>query len=189
MIDLTPLDVQKKKGDFRRSVRGYDPSAVDEFLDLVVERMTELVRENSGLSVSMDNLAQGLAGFRERERALNEALVSAQQLREDMRSQANREADLVLREARSEAERIVADAKRQVGTAAEALRRIQAQRVRFLGMLRKVAERQIAEIELEEDRLRDPGRMEMDALPERNAAPDSGLPQWLPAAGHPREDS
>ncbi len=47
MIDLTPLDVQKKKGDFRRSVRGYDPSAVDEFLDLVVERMTELVRENS----------------------------------------------------------------------------------------------------------------------------------------------
>ncbi|CAN5749456.1 hypothetical protein BH23GEM5_BH23GEM5_24350 [soil metagenome] len=189
MIDLTPLDVQKKKGDFRRSVRGYDPSAVDEFLDLVLERMTELVRENSSLSVSMDNLAQGLAGFRERERALNEALVSAQQLREDMRSQANREADLVLREARSEAERIVADAKRQVGTAAEALRRIQAPRVRFLGMLRKVAERQIAEIELEEDRLRDPGKMEMDSLLERNAAPDSGLPQWLPAAGHPREDS
>ena len=35
MIDLTPLDVRKKKGDFTRTLRGYDTPTVDQFLDLV----------------------------------------------------------------------------------------------------------------------------------------------------------
>ncbi|MFH1765104.1 MAG: DivIVA domain-containing protein, partial [Gemmatimonadota bacterium] len=35
MIDLTPLDVRKKRGDFRRILRGYDPEEVDTFMDLV----------------------------------------------------------------------------------------------------------------------------------------------------------
>ena len=178
MIDLTPLDVQKKKGDFRRAMRGYDPAAVDEFLDLVAERMAELVRENASLTTSMDNLSQGLAGFRERERALNEALVSAQQLREDIRGQADRESELVLREARAEAERILGDAKRQVGAAAEALRRIQAQRLRFLGNFRKLAEKQLAEIEMEEDRIRDLGPADGGAAPARRDGSE-----WAPLPG------
>lgn len=169
MIDLTPLDVRKKKGDFRRAMRGYDPAAVDEFLDLVAERMTELVRENSALAVSMDNLSQGLSGFRERERALNEALISAQQLREETRAQANREAELVLREARAEAERIVGEAKRQVGASAESLRRIQAQRGRYLALFRQLAEKQLVDIRLEEDRLGTLGRTEGEATRERSA--------------------
>ena len=44
MIDLTPLDVRKKRGDFRKSMRGYDPQEVDTFLDLVAMRMEELVQ-------------------------------------------------------------------------------------------------------------------------------------------------
>ena len=46
MIDLTPLDVRKKRGDFRRILRGYEPEEVDTFLQLVAERMEELVKEN-----------------------------------------------------------------------------------------------------------------------------------------------
>ena len=153
MIDLTPLDVQKKKGDFRRAMRGYDPAAVDEFLDLVAERMAELVRENGTLAVSMDNLSQGLQGFRERERALNDALISAQQLREETRTQASREAELIVREAHAEAERIVGEAKRQVGASAESLRRIHAQRARYLTLFRQLAEKQLSDIQLEEERL------------------------------------
>ena len=38
MIDLTPLDVRKKKADFRRGLRGYDIEEVDAFLDLAAER-------------------------------------------------------------------------------------------------------------------------------------------------------
>ncbi len=155
MIDLTPLDVRKKKGDFARAMRGYDPARVDEFLDLVAERMEELVRENASLTARADGLAASISEYRDRERALNDALVSAQQIREDMREQAQREADLLLREARAEGDRIVEDAKRQVLTAAEALRRVQGQRTRFLRLFRALVERQLAEVEEEEARFRE----------------------------------
>ncbi|HEU0053890.1 MAG TPA: DivIVA domain-containing protein [Longimicrobium sp.] len=162
MIDLTPLDVRKKKGDFRRVMRGYDPDAVDNFLEEVSARMEELVRENTSNNARVASMTDAIAEYRERERAMNEALVSAQQLREDMREQAQREADLALREARAQGERIIADAKRQVTLALEALRRIQAQRVRFLRLFRALVERQLSEIEQEEERTSALARLEAD---------------------------
>lgn len=158
MIDLTPLDVRKKKGDFARAMRGYDPARVDEFLELAAERMEELVRENASLAARLEGLSASVGEYRDRERALNEALVSAQQLREEMRGQAEREAELVLREARAQGERIVEEAKRQVLTAAEALRRVQGQRTRFLRLFRALVERQMGEIEEEEGRFRELAR-------------------------------
>jgi DivIVA domain-containing protein len=163
MINLTPLDVKKKKGDFRRAVRGYDPAAVDNYLDEVVARMEELVRENGVLSTKVQSMGEAIAEYRERERAMNEALVSAQQLREGMREQAARESDLVIRQARVEAERIVSEARRQAIQAAEALRRIQGQRAKYLRMFRSLAERQLAEIEQEEERSAALNRLEAEA--------------------------
>jgi DivIVA domain-containing protein len=165
MIDLTPLDVRKKKGDFSRAMRGYDPARVDEFIDLVAERMEELVRENGALAARVESLSDSLAEYRDRERALNDALVSAQQIREDMRAQAQREADLALREARAEGERLVEDARRQVAAAAEALRRLQGQRARYLRLFRALVERQLAEVEQEEERAREYARPDGDAPP------------------------
>ncbi|HEY0016243.1 MAG TPA: DivIVA domain-containing protein [Longimicrobium sp.] len=162
MIDLTPLDVKKKKGDFRRAVRGYDTAAVDDFLDTVSARMEELVRENVMASARLESMTESIGNYRVRERAMNEALVSAQQLREEMREQAAREADLVLREARAEADRIVGEARRQATAAAEALRRIQGQRVRFLRLFRTLVERQLQDIEQEEDRTASIGRGDAD---------------------------
>ncbi|HEX6908768.1 MAG TPA: DivIVA domain-containing protein [Longimicrobium sp.] len=165
MIDLTPLDVRKKRGDFRKVVRGYDPAAVDDFLETVAGRMEELVREQNAMAARVDSMTDAIAAYRDRERAMNEALVSAQQLREDVREQAAREADLVLREARAEAERIVGEARRQATAAAEALRRIQGQRVRFLRIFRTLVERQLQEIEMEEDRSASLGRGDADEAP------------------------
>ena len=162
MIDLTPLDVRKKKGDFRRVMRGYDADAVDNFLDEVVARMEELVRENQALASKSAQMTEAIADYRERERAMNDALVSAQQLREGMREQAQREADLVLREARAEGDRIIADAKRQVTFALEALRRVQAQRVRFLRLFRALVERQLSELEQEEERTASISRLDAE---------------------------
>ncbi len=170
MIDLTPLDIRKKKGDFRRIMRGYDPPAVDEYLDLVADRLEEIVRENVALRERVSGLDQAIASYRERERAMNEALISAQQLREETRAQANREAEIVLREARLEAERIVAAAQGEVSGSADAVRRIQAQRAWFLRAYRAFVERQLGEIEQEEERLRTPSE-----------TPEPEMPVWLSA--------
>lgn len=155
MIDLTPLDVRKKKGDFARSLRGYDVPTVDQFLDLVAERMEELVRENVALTERLSQVSGSLNAYREREQAMNEALVAAQQLREDVRAQSSRDSEAVAREARVEAERIIAEARRTAQEAAEATRRVYAARSRFLRSYRSFLERQIDEVATEEDRVRD----------------------------------
>lgn len=152
MIDLTPLDVRKKKGDFSRALRGYDPEAVDHFLDLVADRMEELVREQATLNERVSQVNASLVAYREREKAMNDALVAAQQLREDVRTQSARDSESILKEARMQAEQIVGDARRAAHDAAEATRRVHSARARFLRGFRTFLERQIEEVLAEEER-------------------------------------
>ena len=170
MIDLTPLDVRKKKGDFPRALRGYEPARVDEFLDLTAERLEELVRENATLRERVALLTGSVEDFRQREHAMTEALISAQQLREELRSQAAREAELAVREARAEGERLVEEARRKVTEITESARRLHVARARFLRGFRTFVERQLDELALEEERTREGGGAAAPATPGPAAA-------------------
>ncbi len=152
MIDITPLDVRKKKGDFAKAMRGYAPQEVDTFLDLVAERMEEMVKELLTLrerTVMLQAQADAQTG---RERAVQEALVSAQSLRDDIREQARREADLLRREADAHAQRVIADADRGVLERRAVLEDLERKRARFLKSLRLLIERELDLIVVEEGR-------------------------------------
>ena len=153
MIDLTPLDVRKKKGDFRRAVRGYDTELVDDFLDMVAERLEELVKQNVALTERGEHLQEQVASYREREKALNEALVTAQQLRAEAQAQAEREAELTRREAQSQAERIVEEGQRSYREIARDIEAVHTRRRQFVRAFRTLLERYLSELEVEEDRL------------------------------------
>jgi len=113
MIDLTPLEVRKKKGDFRRVMRGYDAAPVDDFLDLVADRLDELVRENLTLTERVTRQEQQVSDYRERERALTEALVTAQEMREEIRRQTSQEADLLRRTVEQESSQLRSSAAQE----------------------------------------------------------------------------
>lgn len=153
MIDLTPLDVRKKKQDFKRSVRGYDPVQVDSFLELVSDRLEQLVREHGSLTDRVANMQRQLDTYQERERALNEALLAAQELREEARSQSERDAQVRLREAETHAEAILLDADQAIRHSQRRLEDLRARRRHFLKSLRSVMERFEDYLELEETRL------------------------------------
>ena len=149
MIDLTPLEVRKKKGDFRRALRGYEPELVDDFLDMVADRLEELVRDNLALNERVARLEERVTDYREREKALTEALVSAQEFREEQLNHASREAELRLREAESEAQRIREGALRDRDKEEAALRRVRARRVQLVESFRAFLEREMHQIEVE----------------------------------------
>ncbi|MCG8470144.1 MAG: DivIVA domain-containing protein [Gemmatimonadetes bacterium] len=153
MIDLTPLDVRKKKEDFKRAVRGYDPLQVDAFLDVVADRLETLVREHGSLADKVAHLDSSLHTYQERERALNEALLAAQELREEARSQAERDAAVRLREAETHAEAILLDADQAIRHSQRRLEDLRARRRQFLKSLRTMTERFEDYLELEETRL------------------------------------
>jgi DivIVA domain-containing protein len=152
MIDLTPLDVRKKRGDFRKLMRGYDPSEVDTFLELVAERLEELVKENLTLRERSERLHEQVGQLMERERAVQDALVTAQEMRGEMKAQAQREADLLKREAQSEGRRLLADADRQVEGIKSSLAELERRRLRFLGSFRQLLERELDAVAVEEGR-------------------------------------
>src|SRR6476620_6758031 len=116
MIDetfhLTPLDVRRY--EFGRALRGYDPERVDQFREQVAQEIERLARVNQDLEAKARGFHEQLRAFRERDKAINEALVSAQQLRGDIREQSEKEGQLIIREARADAERIVDEARSEI---------------------------------------------------------------------------
>jgi DivIVA domain-containing protein len=142
---LTPLDIRRY--DFgAKSFRGYDEKKVEDFRNQVAEELERLTRLNQDLDSKARGFHEQLRAFRDRDKALNEALVSAQQLRSEIREQAEREAQLILREARAEGERQL-DAIRNDTRQLEAdIAGLEKSRRAFIGQLRQIAERQLAEL-------------------------------------------
>ena len=170
-MELTPLDVRKKKDDLRRSVRGYEPAQVDTFLELVADRLEAMVQEEVRLKEQVKGLRERLAGFEERERALNEALIAAQELREEARLQAEKQANLMLQQAEQESERVVLEARRAAEDSERALSELHSQRASFLRGMRSLLERFIGEVDYEEEKLAGSPRTGASLEPEPASGP------------------
>lgn len=151
---LTAVDVRRY--EFQTVMRGYDRARVDQFKVQVADEMERLMRSNQDLDEKARNFHEQLRAFRERDRALNEALVSAQQLRGDMKEQASREADLIvqeaqvqgsrlLEEARAESVRVIEDARETLTTLKRELDELERGRRSYLAQMRAHAERHLAE--------------------------------------------
>ena len=149
MFRLTPVDVRRM--EFPKAVRGYDKGRVDDFREQVAAELDRLTRSNQDLSGKVRVLTEQLNAFKERDKALNDALVSAQQLRSDVRDQSEREAQLILREAHSEAERIVQGARLEAMRVVEQINSLVRMRRGYLTQFRVMLERHLAEIAAEED--------------------------------------
>jgi cell division initiation protein len=148
---LTPLDVRRQ--EFRRSLRGYEPLGVEDFRMRVADELERVLRERSVLEERVAALTEQLRVFRERETAMNEALVAAQQLREETRSASEREAQVIVREAEAEGRQRLDAADRDESHARERLAEVQRQFAGYLAGFRALLERQLAELRtLEGDR-------------------------------------
>lgn len=143
---LTPLDVRTH--EFVRSVRGYDRVQVDQFKLQVAEELERLVRDRLQAEERLKSAQEQLRAYRERERAMNEALVAAQQLRADSREQAEREAELVLKDARAEAQRIVEQARQEEISVRQRAETAARQFTAYLAGFRGLLQRQLAELDV-----------------------------------------
>lgn len=143
IFHLTPVDVRRY--DFGSAMRGYDRARVDQFRTQVADELERLTRQNGELESKARNFHEQLKHYRERDKAINEALISAQQLREDVKEQAAREADLMRREAEASAQQIVEGARQQILALQAELDALDRTRRSYLAQLRAIAERHLAE--------------------------------------------
>lgn len=103
---LTPLDIHNK--EFKKGMRGYNIDEVDEFLDEIIRDFEALYKENLDLKDKMQKQEENINQYKEIENALQNTLVLAQKISEEVKQNAQKEAELFIWEARKKAEQIIA---------------------------------------------------------------------------------
>ena len=145
-FQLTPNEVRGQQ--FGTSFRGFDRAEVESFRDRVAEELDRLVRERIQLDERTRNAQEQLRAFRERERAMNDALLAAQQLRHDAQAAVEREADIVMRKAALEAEKIVERSRIEELLVRERAETAARQFSAYVTAFRSLLERQLAELDV-----------------------------------------
>jgi cell division initiation protein len=108
-MSLTPVEIRHVRLG-RRPV-GYDRRATDELLTEIAASFEHVWRERADLRDELEERESELARQKELEQALRNTLVSAERMADDVRTQARREADVIVAEARATARDIVTGAE------------------------------------------------------------------------------
>ncbi|GAF66153.1 cell-division initiation protein [Bacillus sp. TS-2] len=96
-MPLTPLDIHNK--EFTRTFRGYDEDEVNEFLDQIIKDYEAVLREKKDLFARVTDLDEKLEHFKNIEETLNKSILVAQESAEEVRRNAQKEAQLIVKEA------------------------------------------------------------------------------------------
>lgn len=143
---LTAMDIEKQS--FTRKMRGFDPDEVQLFLRAVAGEIERLNLENQTLSEESGAMKQRLEDFRERERTLQETLVTAQKMSADLKERAKAESDLLVKEARFKAERVLEQAQDQLKALENEIGRLRLEKDAFENRLRAAIEEHLSLLDL-----------------------------------------
>ena len=133
-MELSPLEITQR--EFARKFRGLDPEEVQTFLEQIAEEMTRLVQENTDQAAQIQRLEAQVRINQEREDSLRNTLVTAQKMTEDIKANAKREADLIVKEGELNAERLLEQAHRKLAQVQGEIAELIRQRDVFASKLR-----------------------------------------------------
>ena len=133
-MKITPLDIQQMV--FKVSFRGYDKEEVNRFLEELAQTVELLNRDHAVQQEKVIYLEQQLAELKRTEATLSNTLLSAQSLAEDVKRNAQREADLVIKEAEVKAGELIRQARVALTDTQRDLSSLQKQRLLMIERLR-----------------------------------------------------
>jgi len=111
-MKLTPMDINNK--EFKRGLRGYNPEEVDEFLDEVIENYEQLYKDNSKLKEKVTLANEQIEHYKKIESTIQNTLLLAQNAADQAKTSAEKEADMVIKNANETAQRILDKAHNDV---------------------------------------------------------------------------
>ena len=104
-MKISPMDIQRQS--FGRKVRGVDPDEVRAYLNIVAEEVATLQMERDRLHQEVQEVKSLLEEHRQRETILKNTLLMAQRVSEEIKENARKQADTVIKEAEIQSDHLV----------------------------------------------------------------------------------
>jgi cell division initiation protein len=152
---ITPLDIQQKQ--FPMKFRGFDVEEVYAFLEVIREEMEDLLRENANLKENMQRLEGQIKDYKDMETTLRETLLTAQQMAEDYKTNARKEAELVVKEAELKADTMLKDTQEKVIKIHEDIVDLKGIRRHFKEEIKRLVEGHLKMLEFDKEREEEEG--------------------------------
>ncbi len=104
---LPPHELKNKS--FTKTMRGYNPIEVEEYVDFLIEKYTELYRENDELERKLKVAVTRLDEIKSDEDSIRSALVDAKRAANKIKADAEERAEAIVRAAKASCNTILAD--------------------------------------------------------------------------------
>ncbi|HUI92897.1 MAG TPA: DivIVA domain-containing protein [Chitinivibrionales bacterium] len=138
---LTPLDIRKQP--FRKTLWGFDSDEVNSFLEMVASEFETIIKQDNELQTQVKNLEQNLEHYVTIEKTLNDTMLSAQRTTDEARLNAQKEAELILKDAQIRAGRYEDESRRRVHDLESEIVSLKTQRDSFLARFRAMLKTQL----------------------------------------------
>ena len=109
---LAPHELKNKQ--FQKTFKGYNPQEVDEYLAFVLEKYTELYRENNELERKLRIVVTNLDEITDEEESIRSTLISAQKMAEKIIADANDRADIITGAIKDRCDGVIAEFRQQL---------------------------------------------------------------------------
>lgn len=110
---LTPLDIENKRFS-KQMMNGYNVEEVDDFLDEIGADYAKKSRDFQEKDKELEELKKEIEKYKSLETTLQNTLVMAQSTAEEVKNVAKKQADQLLTEAKSTAEREAIDLEQKI---------------------------------------------------------------------------
>ena len=147
-MKITPIDIQQVSFGVR--FRGYNRKEVDNFLDLLAHDYEMLIKESQEIKEKTASLEIQVMELKKKEATLNSTLIAVQKVVDEMKQNAQKEVDLLIKEAELKAEEITQGAQVERLRLQSEIKDLQRQKVLFLEKIRCVLRTFEKTVEFEE---------------------------------------
>jgi cell division initiation protein len=155
-MELSPLEITQR--EFGRKWRGLDPEEVHTFLEQISEEMTRLLQQTSEQAAQIQRLEAQVKSHQAREDSLRNTLVTAQKMTEEIKANAKREADLLMKETELRAEKLLEAAHQKLAQVQAEIAELKRQRDLFTSKLRGLLKTHLELLEIQPERPPAPGK-------------------------------
>ena len=146
-MTLTPQDIQTQQ--FHVRFRGFDVDEVDSFLEKVAEVLLALSEENKLLTAKIEEMTKEVVTYHTQEKTFQNAILSAQNIADEMKEKSRHEAEVMLAKALEDAKQIREEASAETEKLKQEIDQLNELKNKIKGDMRQLLQGYLERIEQE----------------------------------------